>query len=127
MAGIGLHDAWLTYACRRGATTEIDDFEKICALDADRVYCRDWPRPDAPEPLPASDNIPGYRLDYIFIERPTNQHAVDVDLGRIRRRPFWRGGQHPRSSFRTNGTPNFLSDHLGLEVTLLVSPTGGAS
>jgi|WetSurSiteA1Bulk_404760.scaffolds.fasta_scaffold03598_1 hypothetical protein len=61
------------------------------------------------------DQLVGDRIDFIFVENPRPEHAYTLDLSRARRRPFFRGGDYPA----------FLSDHLGLEVTLYISPNNG--
>jgi exonuclease III len=53
------------------------------------------------------------RLDYIFIEEPSDQHLANLDFSRVRRRQFKR---------QPTPEQQFLSDHLGLETTLIVSP-----
>jgi len=57
----------------------------------------------------------GSRYDYIFVQRPVTSHTFNLDVSRIRRRAFKRPVNH-------GGTINYMSDHLGLEVTLFVSP-----
>lgn len=57
------------------------------------------------------------RLDYIFLEEPTSHHALRVDHARPRRLPFHR----PTDAADVGHHPT-LSDHLGLEVELVVSP-----
>jgi exonuclease III len=96
----------------------IDTFDSICAAvpantarpksaNTNDYYCQEqtWYQPDAT----------GNRIDYIFIERPTAAHVFMLDVSRIRRRAFKRSGSHTQPQF-------FLSDHLGLEVTLYASP-----
>jgi hypothetical protein len=56
----------------------------------------------------------GSRIDYIFVTEPTSEQFYNLDLTRIRRRSF------PRAN-PTKGQ-FFLSDHLGLDMTLIVSP-----
>ena len=51
------------------------------------------------------------RYDYIFVERPTNAH---LEVSRILRRPFQRN--------RVTHKEQYLSDHLGLDVTIYLSP-----
>lgn len=55
------------------------------------------------------------RIDYIFIEKPRPEHAYSLDFTRIRRRPF-------RRPNAVGGQEKYLSDHLGLDVTLIISP-----
>lgn len=50
------------------------------------------------------------RIDYIFIERQTNEHSFILDYTRPIRIPF------PNTEISDDS--NFLSDHLGLELTL---------
>jgi len=54
------------------------------------------------------------RIDYIFVERPTPYHTFNLDVTRIRRRSF-------RRAASSEGM-EYLSDHLGLDVTLIASP-----
>ena len=55
------------------------------------------------------------RIDYVFIENPRPEHSFTLDVTRVRRRPFYR----PQAS---GDQEMFLSDHVGLEFTLIVSP-----
>jgi hypothetical protein len=79
-----------------------DRFNAMCDISKDTTYCRD------PNGKPSGECI-----DYIFIERPTKDHAFNLDISRLRRRLF------PRDQ-ATDGQ-YFLSDHLGLDVTLVAS------
>jgi exonuclease III len=96
----------------------IDTFDSVCA-----IFPQDQARPDSPnandfycdEHAKYAENATGDRIDYIFIERPTELHSFMLDVCRIRRRPFKRAGTHTEPQF-------FLSDHIGLEVSLFVSP-----
>lgn len=54
------------------------------------------------------------RYDYIFVENPTVSHRYNLEVSRIQRRPF------PRAQETDNEA--FLSDHLGLDLTLYLSP-----
>jgi hypothetical protein len=80
------------------------DFNAICGVlqAGDSRFCKD----------PSSIGG-GYRIDYILMERPRAQHAFMLDVTRVRRRPFTR----PQA---TDGE-TFMSDHLGLDCTLLAS------
>jgi endonuclease/exonuclease/phosphatase family metal-dependent hydrolase len=62
------------------------------------------------EPLPG--DRPGDRVDYIFLEKPNRSHSFAIDASRIRRRTFLRG---------VASDMPYLSDHLGLDVTLFAS------
>ena len=55
----------------------------------------------------------GSRIDYIFIEKPTTSHSFILDTSKIRRRAF------KRKVFDEVG---YMSDHLGLEITLIPNP-----
>jgi endonuclease/exonuclease/phosphatase family metal-dependent hydrolase len=151
-----LHDLWLTRGSRFGATAAPGEgpdrppqFERICAVD-DEGYCDDAETQLRGEPKTPSDGIPGYRLDYIFVEEPTDDHSFHLDVTRVRRRPFWRGPGFPKAAFShveefprptvpiidgllqpvdellEREIPHYLSDHLGLEVTLIASPRGAS-
>lgn len=154
-----LHDLWLTRGSRFGATAAPGEenrpapqYERICLVD-DEGYCNDLSTkgPTHTE----TDREPGYRLDYIFIEDPKDQHSFNLDVTRVRRRPFWRGAGFPKAAFShieaftgpelphvgdpldllpdgagidellEREVPHYLSDHLGLEVTLIASPRDG--
>jgi hypothetical protein len=62
----------------------------------------------APDPNPT-----GQRFDYILVQRPILGHPFNLDVSRIRRRAFKRFGK--------NEPQYFMSDHLGLEVSLFAS------
>ncbi|PHN02695.1 endonuclease/exonuclease/phosphatase family protein [Flavilitoribacter nigricans] len=76
--------------------------ETICTLDGHR--CNDL--------IPQRDPNRS-RLDYIFVERPSEAHSLNLDFTRPRRVNFTREG--------SGGEMFYLSDHLGLETTLIVS------
>lgn len=78
-------------------------------------YCDDEPRPGIPaisEPFASAYQ----RLDYVFVEDPEPRHAIIVDWARPRRLPFHR----PPGSPERDEHPT-MSDHLGIEVELIVS------
>lgn len=52
------------------------------------------------------------RIDFIFVQRPKPTHPFVLDITRVRRRPFPRGGS----------ASSHLSDHLGLDIKLIASP-----
>ncbi|MEL6869373.1 MAG: endonuclease/exonuclease/phosphatase family protein [Pseudomonadota bacterium] len=144
MASEGLHDVWLSRGSRLGATVKKSSYDSICRLDHSNDYCRDFSGDDDPLPGTPSDRLPGHRLDYIFIQAPSSDHSFDLDISRVRRRPFWRGHPYPKNSFTHTPQPrssihqqriraglahpitpslvtNYLSDHLGLEIKLRVT------
>lgn len=56
------------------------------------------------------------RIDYIFIQKPQPEHGINVDFTRPRRRPFLR-----EESAEGFDEIESMSDHLGLETTLVIS------
>jgi hypothetical protein len=52
------------------------------------------------------------RFDYIWVELPRANHGFHLDVTRVRRRPF----------LRPNPPGGSMSDHLGLDCTLIFSP-----
>ncbi|WP_408957214.1 endonuclease/exonuclease/phosphatase family protein [Natrinema sp. 74] len=107
-ADAGLDDAWLAHGNGPGGTNDgaiIDG----CAFDADDAppaYC---PRDDA-----------GERIDYVFLEAPTADHAMEVNVDAIDRRVFWRERAPPDQFYADDAgeVPNYLTDHVGLELSL---------
>lgn len=105
---IGVKDLWLE---RNGSPGYTANFQShglgICAdYMPDRRYCDD-----------SLYRMTGQRIDYIFVQSAQPEHGLIVDFTRPRRRGF----------IRSTGAPGFseiatMSDHLGLEVTLIVSP-----
>lgn len=85
-------------AAPRGASHSDYKHYEVCSNDKG-PYCDD------------SVQLGGGRIDFMFIERPQYKHSYTFDFTRVQRRPFFR-----------NGVPSYLSDHLGLDVTFLVSP-----
>jgi endonuclease/exonuclease/phosphatase family metal-dependent hydrolase len=121
IGGLGFKDAWAEGPFRNdltgGYTTRNDDgngptqldFEAICpVLPGNDDYCDDASRPATQLEF---DGIGRY--DYIFVQDPQPSHTANLDLTRIRRRQF----RHHSDT----GDQEFLSDHLGLETTLIVS------
>jgi len=106
MYALGLQDAWLGRGSPWG-----DSYEPASACERDATsgpagLCVDYPEDRGP----AEESN---RFDYVFLEFPSPHHAFQLDIGRIRRASFWRGGDEP---------PPYLSDHLGLDFTLVASP-----
>jgi hypothetical protein len=106
MNSINLEDCAIRYGdtggTHGGEDKGADRFAGICDLPVSSPYC------------PYTGGVRGgERIDYIFIEKPSSSHTFNLDVSFLYRRPF------PRS----NPTENqyFLSDHIGLEVTLFVS------
>jgi endonuclease/exonuclease/phosphatase family metal-dependent hydrolase len=122
LASINMKDVWaegpFPNNLKGGQTSRNDDddtkpderdFANICTgLAANGDYCDDS-RP--PNHRPPPDAVG--RFDYLFVENPQPSHNYNLDLTRVRRRQFhW--SQPADGQF-------FLSDHLGLETTLLIS------
>lgn len=92
-----------------GADAAIErDFTNVCVQNAQSpgdLFCNDTVKTSS-----TSENVG--RFDHIFIGDPNADHTCNLDLTRVRRRGF----QRPETEFQ-----KFLSDHLGLETTLILS------
>jgi hypothetical protein len=105
MDALGLRDEWLYQRVQvmhedpRGYTsgTEAGTF----SLDEDGVFCND------PDP----SQVKKGRIDFVFTEQPRPEHAFNLDVTRFRRRPFLRAGKRDK----------YMSDHMGLDATLIFS------
>lgn len=62
----------------------------------------------------------GIRIDYVLLEAPTPYHELSLEVQSIERASFWRGLAPPGRFFADDDrtVPNYLSDHLGIDVTL---------
>jgi endonuclease/exonuclease/phosphatase family metal-dependent hydrolase len=91
------------------------DFNDVCKLVPEQLVRRD-PTANSCDDLRSETAPPSGvgRYDYIFAENPTAAHRYNLETSRIQRRPF------PRAQETDN--ENFLSDHLGLDLTLYLSP-----
>jgi hypothetical protein len=123
MDGLNLHDLWAWdvyshnpsegHTCRFTDGDEAGwwrDFRPVCAppeAGQPPQYCDDYRFHPAP---PRGVG----RYDYIFAERPTAAHRYNLEVSRLLRRPF------PRR--QTTGGEGYLSDHLGLDLTMYLSP-----
>lgn len=74
------------------------------------------------------DSVQGVRLDYVFVENEAESHAISLDVKSIRRVPRWRNSEVGADKSTTDywrddeeETPNYLSDHMGLEVYFAVA------
>jgi endonuclease/exonuclease/phosphatase family metal-dependent hydrolase len=76
---------------------------KICQPSS-ATYCDEW----------AKTETTTSRIDYVFAENPTKHHTYMLDISRIRRRSFVR--------LHSGIQELYLSDHVGLEVSLIASP-----
>jgi hypothetical protein len=108
MRAIGMGDLW---DARNGTlmyTSRLDvEGAKICDDQNGGRYCDDLREPRAKTT----------RIDYIFAERQMPEHGFILDFTRPRRVPFRRAlNTEDRNKIA------FLSDHVGLEVTLIATP-----
>lgn len=119
MATLGLKDIWEVRGGKHGSTflTESSPAER-CIFNArqagSRNYCDDY----------AIDDRNDYgRIDYVFVEDPSPSHEFDLDITRVQRRPFFRNltGSGRTDQFMVGDRPNYLSDHLGLEMEWIAS------
>lgn len=107
---LGLEDVWTRYAIARyGAKIGQTSDSSLCAFD--RLPCERF----------ADDNTSGElnetgRIDYVFVQKPSTQHDISVDVGRPRRVPFQRS-----ATSDSYGDIQYLSDHAGLELQLFVA------
>ena len=65
-------------------------------------------------------DLPDRRIDYVLVERPQPEHSFDLEVEHIRRRHFWRGKTNTREFWATSDVPNYVSDHVGLELEFSV-------
>jgi endonuclease/exonuclease/phosphatase family metal-dependent hydrolase len=56
------------------------------------------------------------RIDYVLVEEPKPEHTFRLEVEHIRRRHFWRGKTNTREFWATPDVPNYVSDHVGLEL-----------
>lgn len=116
MRSIDLEDIWQSRNGTPGFTNLSENNseeigELICQEDSvDSLYCDDFD-------VPPADFDRSSRIDYIFVSEPNEAHAYNLDFSRPRRvRHERRSGAPERNRIA------YLSDHLGLSTTLLVSP-----
>lgn len=107
-----LRDVWLTRGGKAGATHA---FSNTCTNSGPPdCACQDY----------NSNDYGGDRLDYIFVQDPQPQHKMNLDLTRVRRKPFPR--EKPCGDLDQGRLDDdqmtYMSDHLGLEVELIASP-----
>lgn len=122
MDGLNLHDLWAWdvyghnpsegHTCRYTDGDKAGwwpDFNPVCAppVAGPPQYCDDYQFHLAPRRGVG-------RYDYVFVERPTAAHRYNFEVSRVLRRPF------PRQ--QTTDGEGYLSDHLGLDLTMYLSP-----
>lgn len=111
MNELGLYDAWEAHGGNPepgAAGTNNDAFGEGCRIDPrgnPPYYCDEAESSDA-----------GSRIDYIFVEEPKPEHTFELDVGGMNRVSFWREKGDPLEFYDENGSPNYLGDHMGLEL-----------
>lgn len=138
MSNLNLYDVWLSHGGLAGGTSITadkpgynPDYTTVCEFAPSMAgsSCIDYPASG----LNNQDRVPGEPLDYVFVEEPNSTHSIIIDIPRVRRLPFWRGPyslyqlDHKRFysddvPYTGDDIPNFMSDHLGLEMDLIVTP-----
>lgn len=107
---LGLEDVWTRYAISR--------YDAKVGETSDPSICTQLKPPCAnyaDDNTSDSVNEEG-RIDYIFIQKPSESHDMSVDIARPRRVPFKRDPS-------ANGYDqiNYLSDHVGIELQMFIS------
>lgn len=111
MTELGLYDAWETHGGNPKpgfAGTNDDAFGEGCRIDPGGTppyYCNEADSSDA-----------GSRIDYILVEEPKPEHTFELEIGGMNRVSFWREKGDPLEFADENGSPNYLADHMGLEL-----------
>ncbi|MBS0156148.1 MAG: endonuclease/exonuclease/phosphatase family protein [Nitrospira sp.] len=130
MTEINFRDIWCYSAYRHGSGltcryTDGEDkdneqnFDKQCGAplavqDSNSPLITTYCWNDGDQVAPSNDGVG--RLDYIWVENPTQQHTYNLEVSRVLRRPF---------PFHTSGKDEeqeYLSDHMGLDCTLFLTP-----
>lgn len=105
---IDMQDIWVLRNGTLGLTANLQVDSGICIPDrTDQRYCDDS----------AKRQASGARVDYVFVERQKPTHAFLVDFTRPRRVRFERPANAPDRS-----KIPFMSDHLGLDITIFATP-----
>jgi endonuclease/exonuclease/phosphatase family metal-dependent hydrolase len=121
---LDLVDAWPDYGGRAGGTGGGQTTEQSAAL---REGCT--LEPSAGPPYYCDDSVRadagvGERIDYVFVSEPSPEHAVELDVSALRRVSFYRDRAPPGEFYVEDdeAVPNYLSDHVGLELRFSVEP-----
>ncbi len=110
---LGLEDIWTKYASPRyGAKIGITNDPSVCLPDP---CCGQYADDHVSDNISDKPNDEG-RIDYIFIQKPCEDHDMSVDISRPRRMPFKRDP----SSDEYNKI-QYLSDHVGMEIVIFIS------
>lgn len=103
---LGLTDAWVEVHGDAAGPTGGAAITGACGFDP-------WSQPPYYCPDADADADDAVRIDYVFVE----DHPA-VDVTDVRRRVFWRTLDRPSAFDTGDGRPNYLADHVGLEVDL---------
>lgn len=108
---LGLVDAWEENHPEKQGGTDTDAITDACRFDpfdSPPSYCAGGEAEDAD------------RIDYVLVE-----DRSDITVKSIRRRVFWRELASPDQFFvdENEEVPNYLADHIGLEVEFSVNPS----
>jgi endonuclease/exonuclease/phosphatase family metal-dependent hydrolase len=115
MARIAMEDVWPMRNGTDGNTNRFDTQPQTCLLPNGLGACQQSPAGVYCDDYRSRSDT--QRIDYIFLEDPSPNHQIKVDFTRPRRRPFCRAPNAPEW-----GELASISDHLGIEMTLLVNP-----
>lgn len=121
LAGANLQDAWLTHGGPAGDTHNADR----CSPNLRARVGRQSYAPHVCDDF-VSDHFGGSRIDYIFVEKPHPDHAVNVDISRMWRFAMNKEnhsvGREVDDSVMDTPWDEGLSDHLAVGCELVVSP-----
>jgi hypothetical protein len=101
MDDIGMEEAWLTHG---GPAPSYES--DVCTLQRDGYTCDPF---EPPPSMTVDEYYRQDRLDYVFVERPRDEHGMRLDLSRMKMASFRHGS---------------LSDHNGITFELVTSPAG---
>lgn len=108
MEELDLYDGWLRHGDGAGAT---DTAGLTAGCDIDESA-------GVPYRCVGEDRGKGDRIDYIFVEEPKPSHGFELDVSSMERATFWRS-KDDQERFYAGGNgqePNYLSDHMALEL-----------
>lgn len=102
--GLGLNDAWIQVHGDAAGPTGGAAITEACGFDP-------WNHPPYYCPDEDAGSEDAIRIDYVFVEDHPGVVVEDV-----RRRVFWRKLDAPSRFNAARDRPNYLADHVGLEV-----------
>lgn len=114
MEELDLYDAWLRHGDGAGAT---DTAGLTAGCDINESE-------GVPYRCRSDDGGRGERIDYLFVEEPKPSHGFELDASGMGRATFWRGkdGQERLYADGNRQEPNYMSDHIGLELHFDATP-----